>query len=350
MGLEVDVAKIASKINEVKEESTIGLHQRVRDVQNQFAANEKNVASRFDEVNTRLDQVDVRFGQVDKKILGEHTIACSRSAIDWIFYIEIEQHRIEENQIELRSLLLPGWTERVHDSELASYQSLLTHEFGADCIERTLSDLCMREEYAQWRNYKQSCILRLSGLRSYSAGLCWLSAIIPSLIKQFRGQKHQLIFFLVQQKYWMEKEVPMEKIITSITFQLLQRWSENVHDWKLFNEVLQKLKEHSLAKDIVSLCRVLVTILAQFEETTIILDRIDRAKQAPKVIRTLLQLLSESYCIARILLVTEPTSTALDWELDISDVVKQKVTYLEINGWDQEEEEQRSTPRRRRLH
>ena len=37
MGLEVDVAKIASKINEVKEESTIGLHQRVRDVQNQFS-------------------------------------------------------------------------------------------------------------------------------------------------------------------------------------------------------------------------------------------------------------------------------------------------------------------------
>ena len=37
MGLEVDVAKIACKINEVKEESTIGLHQRVRDVQNQFS-------------------------------------------------------------------------------------------------------------------------------------------------------------------------------------------------------------------------------------------------------------------------------------------------------------------------
>ena len=270
--------------------------------------------------------------------------------IDWIFYIEIEQHRIEENQIELRSLLMPGWTEQVHNSELASYQSLLTHAFGADCIERTLSDLCKREEYAQWRKYKQSCILRLSGLTSNSAGLCWLSAIIPGLIKQLRGQKHQLIFFLVQQQYWMEKEVPMEKIITSITFQLLQRWSENVHDWKLFNEVHQQLKKHSLAKDLVSLCRVLVTVLAQFEETTIILDRIDRAKQAPKVIKTLLQILSESYCVARILLVTEPASTAMDWDLDISDEVKQKVTYLEISGWDQEEDEQRSTPRRRRLH
>ncbi|KAL8877896.1 MAG: hypothetical protein Q9192_008572, partial [Flavoplaca navasiana] len=152
------------------------------------------------------------------------------------------------------------------------------------------------------------------------------------------------------QHYWMEKEVSMEKIITNITFQLLQRWSENVHDWKIFNEVLQQLKKHSLAEDLVSLCRVLVTVLAQFEETTIILDRIDRAKQAPKVIKMLLQILSESYCVARILLVTKPASTAMDWELDISDEVKQKVTYLEIEGWDQEQDEQRSTPRRRRLH
>ncbi|KAL9035956.1 MAG: hypothetical protein Q9180_004576 [Flavoplaca navasiana] len=300
MGLDVDVAKIACKINEVKEQSTIGLHQRVRDVQNQFS--------------------------------------------------EIEQHRIAENQIELRGLLMPGWTEQVHDSELASYQSLLTDEFGADCIERTLSDLCRREEYAQWRKHKQSCILRLSGLTSNNTGLCWLSAIIPSLIKQLRGQRHQLIFFLVQQQYWMEKEVPMEKIVTNIIFQLLQRWSENVHDWKLFNEVHQQLKKHSLAEDLVSLCRVLVTVLAQFEETTIILDRIDRAKQAPKFIKTLLQILSESYCVVRILLVTKPASTAIDWELDTSDEVKQKVTYLKISGWGQEEDEQRSTPRRRRLH
>ncbi|KAL8647629.1 MAG: hypothetical protein Q9226_006353 [Calogaya cf. arnoldii] len=349
MGLEVDVAKIACKINEVIEESTIGLHQRVRDVQNQFSANEKSVASRFDQVNTRLDQVDARFGPVNKKILGEHIIACGRSAIDWILCIELEQHRIEENQIELRNHLMPGWTDQVHDSELASYQSLLEHEFGVDCIERTLSDLCGREEYAQWRNNKQSCILRLSGYTSNCTGLCWLSAIIPSLIKQLRGQKHHLIFCLIQQQHWMEEEVPMEKILTNITFQLLQRWSENVHDWKLFSEVHQELKKHTWAEDLVSLRRVLVTVLAQLEETTIILDRIDRAKQAPKVIKTLLQILSESHCVARILLVTKPASTAMEWELDTSDEVKQKVTYLEIDGWDQEQDEPKSTSRRR-LH
>ncbi|KAL8647693.1 MAG: hypothetical protein Q9210_005402 [Variospora velana] len=340
MGLEVDVAKIASKINEVKEESTIGLHQRVRDVQNQFSANEKNVASRFDQVDTRIDQVDARFGQVDARF----------GQVDKKI-LEIKQRHIEENQIELRNLLMPGWTEQVHDSELASYQSLLEKEFGADCIERTLSDLRGREEYVQWRNIKQSCILRLSGHTSNDTGLCWLSAIIPGLIKQLRRQKHQLIFSLIEQQPWMQEEVPMEKIITNITFQLLQRWSEDVHDWKRFNEVQQELKKkHTWAEDLVSLRRVLVLLLAQFEETTIILDRIDRAKQTPKIIKTLLQILSESHRIARVLLVTKPASTAIEWEYDISDELKQKVTYLKIDGWDQEQDEQSRTSRRRRRH
>lgn len=143
----------------------------------------------------------------------------------------------------------------------------------------------------------------------------------------------------------------MKKIITNITFQLLQRWSEDVHDWKLFNEVQQELKKPTWAEDLGSLRRVLLTLLAQFEETTIILDRIDRAKQAPKVIHTLLQILSESSCVARILLVTSPTSTAaIEWKYDISDEVKQKVTYLEIAGWDQEQDEQSRASRRRRGH
>ena len=246
---------------------------------------------------------------------------------------------------------MPGWTEQVHDSELAEYESLLAREFGADCIERTPSDLCGSEEYAQWRNNKQSCILRLSGYNtSNETGLCWLSAIIPSLIKQLREQKHQLIFSLIQQEHWMEEEVPMKKIINNITFQLLQRWAENVQDWKLFHEVHQELKKHTWAEDPVSLRRVLVTVLTQFEEVTIILDRIDRAKQAPKVIKTLLQILSESHCVARILLVTKPASTAIEWESDISDEVKQEITYLEIGEWHQEQDGQRSTPRRRKLH
>ncbi|KAI4274782.1 MAG: hypothetical protein L6R35_006312 [Caloplaca aegaea] len=245
------------------------------------------LGSRFDQVDARFGQVDVGFGKVDQEIL------------------EIGRRHIEENQIELRNLLMPGWTEQGHDSELASYQSRLEKEF----------------------------------------------AIIPSLIKQLRGQRHQLIFSLIEQRQWMQEEVPMEKIITNITFQLLQRWSEDVHDWKQFNEVQQELKNHTWAEDFVSLRRVLVILLEQFEETTIILDRIDRAKRTQKMIKALIPILSESRRIARILLVTkQPASTAMEWEYDISAEVKQKVTYLQIDGWHQEQDEQSRTSRRRRRH
>lgn len=145
----------------------------------------------------------------------------------------------------------------------------------------------------------------------------------------------------------------MNEILTEIIVQLLRLGSEDVRDRKRFNEVHQSLISRTWTEDPVSLCKILVAVLGLFEETTIILDRIDRAKfkgRAPRFVETLLQALSESDCVARILLVAKPTSMAAEWELDMSDEVKQKVTYLGIDGWDwdQNQDEQGSTPRRRR--
>ena len=82
----------------------------------------------------------------------------------------------------------------------------------------------------------------------------------------------------------------------------------------------------------------MVTLLEEFEVRNIILDRIDRAAccgGAPRFIERRLQQLSASTCKIKILLVVKPR-TGMDWDIDLTNIVKGKGMYLATDHWDQE--------------
>ena len=263
----------------------------------------------------------------------------------------MHEHQLHVDLNQLRALLVPSWTEHdTYEAQLASYRDLLAQTFGKDNIQTTLSDLKSKKEYSQWRKTRQSCILRLSGHTStHHTGLCWLSGIIPGLMDIIRGEGQHVVFHLTQRQHYMPEEaqeVSMREIVSSIIFQLLQLMSQRLRNRKQFDELYQMLNKGTWSADLKSMCRMLVTVLEEFEEMNIILDRIDRATctgRAPRFVEKLLETLSTSKSNTRILLVTNP-AFAMDWDIELSDDMRRKDMYLEIAEWDQEV----ITPRRRK--
>ncbi|KAL9126195.1 MAG: hypothetical protein Q9217_004724 [Psora testacea] len=334
-GLNVDVGRIMCKINEVKEESVIKLNESVRDIERQVKDMQK------EQSDIKSDVLVVkRDGRIIKSDV--RTVESNVS--------KIQQHQVHTCLSELQVLLLPTWTtHNSHEKQLASYRGLLATTFDNDSIQATLSDLEGKTEYLQWRANKYSCILRLSGHTSTEpTGLCWLSNTVPGLVEKLRLEGQHVVFHLTQRQHWMQDDVPVQEIVSSIIYQLLQLKPQTLHDRKWFDELHRRLKRDAWCTDLTLLCKTLVMVLEEFEVTNIILDRIDRGMcsgRSPRFIERLLEALSASTCNTRILLVTNP-ATGLDWELDLSDDTKKKCMYLEIAQWDQEV----ITPRRRKRH
>ena len=262
----------------------------------------------------------------------------------------MQRHQVHTDLNSLRNLLVPTWTNHdTHQSQLASYQTLLAHTFGNDDIQATLSDLKKKSEYLQWRANKHSCILHLSGRTSTNyTGLCWLSNIVPGLVEKLRLEGQEVVFHLTQRQQWMPDGVPMQEVVSSLIFQLLQLKSPTLRDRKRFDEIQRTLSTDTWCRDLTSMCKTLVTVLEEFEVTNVILDRIDRglcSGKAPRFVERLLETLSASKCHTRILLITDPAS-GTRWDIDLSDEMKKKEMYLEIAQWDQEA----ITPRRRKRH
>lgn len=252
----------------------------------------------------------------------------------------MQRHEAQKALKELQTLLVPTWTQsNTHETQLALYRDLLSSTFGKHDTQATLSDLEEKNEYIQWAESEHVCILRLSGLtdRQMTTGLCWLSNMVPALVDRFRLKNRPVVFHLTQCIPWMEDDVPVKDIVSSIIIQLLQLKSQDPHDGKRLNDIHHMLRSDLWYKDIKSICETLVTMLEEFETMNIILDRIDRGScngGAPRFVERLLEALSVSKCHTRILLVTHP-GWATEWDIDILDDMSKKHMYLEIDPWNQ---------------
>jgi len=260
----------------------------------------------------------------------------------------IQRNEINSRLNDLRILLVPTWTEDdTHSAQLASYRGLLAQTFGSADGQNPLSDLEGMEEYLKWRMSEHSCILRISGdTTTHHTGLCWLSHTVPGLVDRLQLEGQQVIFHLSQRQHSMPYGVPIQEIVGSVIFQLLQLKSQILRDRRWFDELHRRLKMDSWSRDLKFVCQTLVMVLEEFEVTNIILDRIDRAVcsgKAPRFIQRLLETLASSRCHTRILLVT-PSGT--EWDMERSDDMKRKCMYLDIAQLNEEV----ITPRRRKRH
>ena len=251
----------------------------------------------------------------------------------------MQQQGFDARIDELQSLLnASGLGKETQEAQLASYRQLLANTFEDDESQATLSGLERKEEYLCWQHNEHSCIMRLSGYKSTEpTGMCWLSNILPSLVEELRSKGHQVGFHLTQRQHWMDERVPIQDIVSSIMLQLLQLRSQDLQQRKWFDDMYRMLRANDWSKDLKSICNALVTILEGLGTTYIILDRVDRAQcsgKAPRFVERLLEVLSTSNCHARILLITNPAA-GTEWDIEISEQMREKSMYLEIGRWDQ---------------
>lgn len=201
----------------------------------------------------------------------------------------MERNEINSRLNDLRILLVPTWTEDdTHKAQLASYQGLLVQTFGSADAQNPLSDLEGRQEYLKWRRNEHSCILRISGDTSTNhTGLCWLSHTVPVLVDNLQLEGQKVIFHLSQRQHSLQDGVPIQEIVGSVIFQLLQLKSQILRDRRWFDELHRRLKMDSWSTDLRFVCQTSVMVLEEFEVTNIILDRIDRgvcSGKAPRFI------------------------------------------------------------------
>lgn len=286
---------------------------------------------------------------VKTEVQGKHFTVYEERLNDTLSMAEMQRHQVHTFLHELQVLLVPASTEYdTHEAQLASYRVLLANTFGDDDVQATLPDLEDKTEYLQWRASENSCILRLNGVTNTAqTGLCWLSNIVPGLVEDLRLEGQPVAFHLTQSQQWMQDGVPLQEIISSILFQLLQIKSRTLSDRKRLDELHRMLERDAWCSGVTSICKTLVTVLEEFEVASVILDRLDRgvcSGQVPRFVERLLEALCASTCRARVLIVTESAYTT-HWEVELSEEMKRKCMYLEIAQWDQEV----LTPRRRRM-
>ena len=145
------------------------------------------------------------------------------------------------------------------------YRNLLTDTFGNENTQATLSVLDRKSDYIEWRDNNHSSILRLSGFTKTSpTGLCWLSNFVPGLVDRLRLEDQPTFFYLMHCRHWMEDDMPMNDIVSSVIMQLLQVRSKDLRDWKRFDAIHRMLQSDLWSKDLNSVCKTLVIVLEEF--------------------------------------------------------------------------------------
>ena len=143
------------------------------------------------------------------------------------------------------------------------------------------------ESYRAWDASHVSCMILLHGrTKVKKIDYSWLSLALSPLIAQHRARNKLVIFHLCQDQPFMEKDLPLHAVLSSLISQLLDSVSEAklslLRDETQYQGLKRKLSDLAWGASPPKVpFAVLRQLLDLFPEVYIALDRIDRIRGDP---------------------------------------------------------------------
>lgn len=176
---------------------------------------------------------------------------------------------------------------------------------------------------SRWEKSMTSHMLLLQGLTTVTTvDFSWLSPAVHHLIAQYRAMNHVVVSHCCHDRVHMEKDTPVNFVLSSVMYQLLEAKASILHYRPNFEDLKQKFSDPKWRGNTTSLFATLEKLLAMFEEVYIMLDRVDRIRgDADRFMEPFVKLIANSKCKLKIVLLASLNPHKLRGGTLIQDIV-----------------------------